>query len=152
MSAERLLRFPLGTELFALRLEDAQHLAEIDPPAPVPLAPTVIAGLADVRGRIVTVIDLARLVELPPPARNRRLALLLAPPHGHLALLLGDKVEVFVTDLTRARGAEPGREGGEMQPLRPLLTEEGVLLNLIEPAAVNRLCDHHVRESFRMVG
>jgi purine-binding chemotaxis protein CheW len=152
MPAERLLRFPLGSELFALRLEDAQHLAEIDPPTPVPLAPAPIAGLADVRGRIVTVIELARLVGLPPPERSRRLALLLAPPRGHLALFLGDSVDVLVTDLARARLEEPAGEDAESRPLRSLLTEEGLLLNLVDPAAVDSLCDHHVRESFRRAG
>jgi len=152
MSADRLLRFPLGTELFGLRLADAQHLAEIDSPAPVPLAPPEIAGLADVRGRIVTVIELARLVDLPPPTRNRWLALLLAPPRGHLALLLGDTVDVLVTDLAAARIEEAGGEGPGGRPVRSLLTEEGVLLNLIDPIAIDRLCDHRVRESFRMAG
>jgi chemotaxis signal transduction protein len=152
MSADRLLRFPLGAEVLGLRLEDAQYLAEIDPPAPVPLAPPEIAGLADVRGRIVTVIDLARLVGLPAPSRTRWLALLLAPPRGHLALLLGDTVDVLVTDLARARLEETGEEGSGRRPLRSLLTEEGVLLNLVDPLAIDRLCDHRVRESFRMAG
>ena len=61
-------------------------------------------------------------------------------------------MEILVTDLARARVEESGGEEPDRQPLRPLLTEEGVLINLIDPAEIDRLCDHHVRESFRMAG
>jgi purine-binding chemotaxis protein CheW len=153
MPAERLLRFPLGRETFALRLPDACYLAEVDLPAPVPLAPPEIAGLAEVRGRVVTLVDLAQLAGVEASPVPRRRALILAPPRSHLALLLpGHEVDLVVTDLSRAREQDPAGEEAATRPSRGWLTEEGLLLNLVDPEAVASLCSRRVQERFAARG
>jgi purine-binding chemotaxis protein CheW len=146
MPASRLLRFPLGREHFGLPLAEALHLADVGPPTPVPFAPGEIAGLADVRGRIVTLVDLARVAGLPPPARRVWRAILLAPPRSHLALLVADEVDILVTDLERATEQGPEISEAGARPVRGVLTEEGLLLNLVDPTALAEACDRRVRK------
>ena len=135
MAEERLLRFTLGRETFALRLDDAGSLVNLPGRSRVPLAPREIGGVADVRGRVVTLVRLTRLADLPDDAGPSRRALLLAPPRGHIGLEVDHDVE---------NGA-----GGEELPFRGLLTAEGVLLNLIDPEALADACQRRVLQRFR---
>lgn len=82
----------------------------------LPLAAPAVAGLMNLRGRIVTVLDLRRCLGLPErPADGRPVNLVLATadnPLGLLADLAGDVMEVdersFVPRPAHARG--PGHE------------------------------------------
>ncbi|MGZ6140175.1 MAG: chemotaxis protein CheW, partial [Myxococcaceae bacterium] len=38
----------------------------------VPRAPASVVGVVNLRGRVVTVVDFARLLELPPPTQPQR--------------------------------------------------------------------------------
>jgi purine-binding chemotaxis protein CheW len=55
-----------GGQLFGLKLERVRDVFVPRGLSPVPLAPPEIAGLLNLRGRIVTAIDLRRRLGLPP--------------------------------------------------------------------------------------
>jgi purine-binding chemotaxis protein CheW len=55
-----------GGQLFGLRLERVRDVFVPRGLSPVPLAPPEVAGLLNLRGRIVTAIDLRRRLGLPP--------------------------------------------------------------------------------------
>jgi purine-binding chemotaxis protein CheW len=55
-----------GGQLFGLRLERVRDVFVPRGMSPVPLAPPEVAGLLNLRGRIVTAIDLRRRLGLPP--------------------------------------------------------------------------------------
>lgn len=58
----------------------------------VPLAPPEIAGSLNLRGRIVTAIDLRRRLRLPPPDMGQTLMSVVAEHGGDLYALLVDQV------------------------------------------------------------
>jgi purine-binding chemotaxis protein CheW len=63
-----LLLARLGRELYGL---DARHVTRIEPVAhltPVPRVPKWVAGVTNVRGRVLSVVDLAAFLGLPSPA------------------------------------------------------------------------------------
>ncbi len=64
----------------------------------VPLAPPTIEGLINLRGQIVTAIDLRRRLELPPrPAGQRPMNVVVRSEDGPVSLLvdeIGDVVEI----------------------------------------------------------
>lgn len=66
--------------------------------APVPLAHGAVQGLLNLRGQIVTAIDLRRRLELPPRLENRRPMLVVARTDaGAVAFLvdaIGDVIDV----------------------------------------------------------
>lgn len=55
----------LGTHWFALPIADVWEVFPLRRVAPVPLAPASVRGLMNLRGRIVTVLDTAALLDLP---------------------------------------------------------------------------------------
>jgi purine-binding chemotaxis protein CheW len=58
----------------------------------IPLAPPEIAGSLNLRGRIVTAIDLRRRLQLPPPAAGQARMSVVAEQGGELYALLVDQV------------------------------------------------------------
>src|SRR5579864_5093350 len=67
----------------------------------IPLAPPDIAGSLNLRGRIVTAIDLRRRLSLPPPEPGQKRMSVVAEQGGELYALLVDQVsEVMNLDAT----------------------------------------------------
>jgi purine-binding chemotaxis protein CheW len=58
----------------------------------IPLAPPEIAGSLNLRGRIVTAIDLRRRLRLPPPEPGQKRMSVVAEQGGELYALLVDQV------------------------------------------------------------
>jgi len=58
----------------------------------IPLAPREIAGSLNLRGRIVTAIDLRRRLSLPPPEPGQKRMSVVAEQGGELYALLVDQV------------------------------------------------------------
>lgn len=58
----------------------------------IPLAPPEIAGSLNLRGRIVTAVDLRRRLNLPPPPAGQKLMSVVAEHGGELYALLVDQV------------------------------------------------------------
>lgn len=63
----------------------------------IPLAPPEIAGSLNLRGRIVTAIDLRRRLHLPPAPPDHRLMSVVAEQGGELYALLVDQVSEVMT-------------------------------------------------------
>ncbi|MGD1147041.1 MAG: chemotaxis protein CheW [Thermoanaerobaculaceae bacterium] len=61
----RLCTFYLDDMLFGIDVDAVQEVLRYQTMTPVPLAPTVVAGLINLRGQIVTALDLRRRLELP---------------------------------------------------------------------------------------
>jgi len=61
----RLCTFYLDGMLFGIDVDAVQEVLRFQTMTPVPLAPAVVAGLINLRGQIVTALDLRRRLELP---------------------------------------------------------------------------------------
>lgn len=53
------LAFVLGGEAFAIEIERIREIIEYDTPTPVPMMPTAVCGVINLRGAVVPVLDLA---------------------------------------------------------------------------------------------
>ncbi|MGK5095200.1 chemotaxis protein CheW [Deltaproteobacteria bacterium TL4] len=62
-----LIRFKIGNEIYAIRLLQVNHITSVPPSLvfSVPKCPTYVKGVINVRGEIITVIDLPRMFESP---------------------------------------------------------------------------------------
>lgn len=65
----------VGGQLFGLPIERVQDVFVLDQLTRVPLATPEIAGVLNLRGRIVTAIDMRRRLALPPGDVGRRMAI-----------------------------------------------------------------------------
>jgi purine-binding chemotaxis protein CheW len=63
-TARQFCTFFLGHLFFGVEVNRVQEVIRYQPITPVPLAPAAVHGLINLRGQIVTAIDLRRLLEL----------------------------------------------------------------------------------------
>ena len=123
--AEQHLVFALGAGLHALNLKAISGVADAGVVRNVPRAPLAVLGLAEWRGRLITVIDLPHLLgEHCDPGSASLIRL--APPLDHLAFFVPARVEVRSLETTPRSGSIEG--GG----LTPRILEPGDLLARIE--------------------
>lgn len=64
-AGRQLCTFHVGELFFGIDVTSVQEVIRYQPMTPVPLA-SVVSGLINLRGQIVTAIDMRRLLELPP--------------------------------------------------------------------------------------
>ena len=90
--------FFLDEYLFGVELEKVQEVIRYLEVTEIPLAPDVISGLMNLRGQIVTGIDLRRRLDLPPRRGDRQpMNVVIRSADGGVSLLvddIGDVVEV----------------------------------------------------------
>ncbi len=85
----------------------------------VPLANPVVEGLINLRGQIVTAIDLRRRLSLAPrPAGHKPMNVIVRDTHGAVALLVDEIGDVITSDEDLFEPPPPGLTG----PARELVT------------------------------
>ncbi len=93
--------FYLDKLLFGVELRGVQEVIRSLEMTRVPLAPSVVSGLINLRGQIVTAVNLRRRLELQPaPAGTRAMNVVVRSEDGAVSLLvdeIGDVVEVEET-------------------------------------------------------
>jgi purine-binding chemotaxis protein CheW len=96
--ARQFCTFFLDEYLFGVELEKVQEVIRYLELTDVPLAPDVISGLMNLRGQIVTGIDLRRRLDLPArPGDRHPMNVVIRSVDGAVSLLvddIGDVVEV----------------------------------------------------------
>lgn len=79
-------------------VEAVQEVLRYQPMTEVPLTTTLIRGLINLRGQIVTAVEMRHLLHLAPrPAESEPMNVILRDDHGAISLLvdeIGDVVEV----------------------------------------------------------
>lgn len=146
------VHFEAGGHRLGIPLEEVAEIARIRRATPVPRAPEFVAGIANIRGRVVTLLDAERLFGTgdgsPGPTAGAMIegyAAVLAPPRGHLALFTRSRL-----DIGRGHEAE-GAAGASAvgAPVEGLAIMDGVLVHLIPPAALHDHCETLVLERYR---
>lgn len=100
------VHFRIAGDRLGLALEDVQEIARVTRITKVPRTPAMIRGLANIRGRVVTLLDAEVLyggIEGAPPGDQGQ-AVVLAPPREHLALYTRSRL-----DIGRGREADTAR-------------------------------------------
>lgn len=83
----RYCTFELGGHFFGVDVTRVQEVVRYQPCTRVPLAPPEVCGLINLRGQIVTTIDLRRRLGLPPRGGDALpVNLLIATPEGAVSL------------------------------------------------------------------
>jgi purine-binding chemotaxis protein CheW len=109
MASTRACAFTLGGHRFAVDVTEAREVVVFDGVTPLPLAPSFVLGLANLRGTVMPVVDLAPLLGLP--AREVK--------GQTLGLVLGHGPWTAAAAVDAVLGLEPllAREGdGEAPP------------------------------------
>jgi purine-binding chemotaxis protein CheW len=90
--------FDVAGSYFGIDVLQVQEVLRYQEMTPVPLAPAVIEGLINLRGQIVTALDMRRRLGLPPRASGQTaMNVVVRTEEGAVSLLvdeIGDVVEV----------------------------------------------------------
>ena len=105
----------------------------------VPRAPGPVLGVVNLRGRVVTVVDFALLLELPGPAQPQRKLILLDRGRRDLALSVTDVEGIETVDKVSTQPRE------SRAPVRGVTRVKGVAVTVLDTdaldLAVTRLFD-----------
>ncbi|WP_366658050.1 chemotaxis protein CheW [Fodinicurvata sp. EGI_FJ10296] len=83
----------LADQLFGIPTEEVQDVHRLQSITPIPLAPPEIAGALNIRGKIVTAVDLRRRLGLPTAEKKGKdLMSIVAEYNDHLYSLLIDEI------------------------------------------------------------
>jgi purine-binding chemotaxis protein CheW len=141
-SAHEALVFHLGEECYAFSSEQVLEVRPLPHLTRLPSAPAFVAGLVNVRGRIVPILDLRPLFGLPSPPGTARSIILLSSARGTVGVLATDRPEVRrLPDLELTRlpaGTPPGLDPIYVRGLtrnrvvvldaKPLLADQRVIV------------------------
>lgn len=90
--------FFVDDRFFGVDVEKVQEVIRYLPITPIPLAPPVIYGLINLRGQIVTAVDLRRLLQLPDRTADRQpMNIVVQTREGTFSLLvdrIGDVMQI----------------------------------------------------------
>jgi purine-binding chemotaxis protein CheW len=91
--------FRLQELTFGIEVQTIQEVIRYQEMTPVPLAPATIQGLINLRGQIVTAIDLRARLGLPPRAAGELpMNVIVRTPDGAVSLLVDEIGEVVEVD------------------------------------------------------
>lgn len=97
--AAQLCTFTVADTLLGLEVEHVQEVIRFHEMARVPLASDKIEGLINLRGQIVTAIDMRRRLGLDPrDPGDLPMNVVLTPGHGSVSLLVDDIGDVLELD------------------------------------------------------
>lgn len=75
------LTFSVAVETYALAIEGIKEIIEVSPVTVVPMMPSYVRGVINLRGAVVPVVDLAARFGQPPAAIGRRSCLVILEIH-----------------------------------------------------------------------
>ena len=117
----QVVEFQLAYERHALEVRWMREVVALRDLTPLPGAPAFVAGLVNVRGRVVSVVDLKAFFDLPPkglPDLNR--VLVVADEHLEFGLLVDAVLGVTVIDADHIHPPLPTHTGVRERYLRGL--------------------------------
>ena len=99
MSSERYLEFDLGNEQFAIPLILVKEVISLPSMTPIPRAPDYFSGVMNLRGMIITVLDLRKKMSITPKEDQTESAVIII---NHEEIQLG----VIVDEANRVLAVE----------------------------------------------
>ena len=122
---------------FGIGVREVQEVIRYQEMTRVPLAASVVRGLINLRGQIVTAIDLRRRLGLPDPtpaSDHLPMNLVVRTDDGVVSLLVDEIGEVVEVDEDSFERPPPTLEGVARELVRGVYKREGSLLLVLDTA------------------
>jgi len=88
----------IGQETVGIPLNQIREFITIDTPVPIPFTPKFVVGNISVRGEILTLIDIATLIDAPPCSGNKKQALVVSIKDFYAGILIEQIHDVVQID------------------------------------------------------
>jgi purine-binding chemotaxis protein CheW len=125
----QVLIFKLGEELFALRTEKVQSINETMNITRVPMAPEYIKGLVNLRGNVLSLLDINLLLDLPHNEDLQENIIILEIENETLGISVDQVIEVI--DMAEHLLA-PISDLSNREYIEGILKFEGSIVTLID--------------------
>lgn len=137
---KRFLEFHLGSESYAVELLVVKEV--ITPPemTPIPKAPAYVCGLMNLRGLVLTVIDLRKRLGVQPGPNSTQNAVIIFDLGERMVGVVVDSIQKVLNVAQDHIRPVPDMEGPSSAHLRGIIQNEEKLTMWLEPQA---LLDKH---------
>ena len=125
----QLATFRLDGDLYGVEVEHVQEVLKSQGLTRVPLAPPAVAGLINLRGQVVTAIELRERLGRPPRPADTDAVVIVVRLHGEAVSLLVDSIaDVVDVDATDFETPPDTLEGQARELIRGAYKLDGQLL------------------------
>ena len=125
----QLATFRLDGDLYGIEVEHVQEVLRSQQLTRVPLAPNAVAGLINLRGQVVTAIELRERLGRPPRAEGTDAVVIVVRLHGEAVSLLVDSIaDVVDVDASDFEAPPDTLEGQARDLIRGACKLHGQLL------------------------
>lgn len=128
----------IGGQLFGIPVLTVQDVLGPQRLARIPLAPPQVAGALNMRGRIVTAIDLRVSLGLPPAERDKQMSIVVDHKGELYSLLIDEVGEVLALDAERLEPNPPTLKASWREVSNGIYRLDGQLMVVLQ---VERLLD-----------
>lgn len=129
--------FYINREMFGVDVLLVQEVVRSQQITPVPLAPAVIRGLMNLRGNIVSTIDMRRRLNLPPaPAGSDWINVIVRTSSGLISLLVDQIGDVIEVDEAGFEPVPATARGDGRASIARVYKLDGALLQVLHPDRV----------------
>ena len=125
----QLATFRLDGDLYGVEVEHVQEVLRSQGLTRVPLAPAAVAGLINLRGQVVTAIELRERLGRPPRPEGTDAVVIVVRLHGEAVSLLVDSIaDVVDVDATDFEAPPDTLDGQARELIRGAYKLDGTLL------------------------
>lgn len=128
MASVQMCTFTLDRYLFGVDVRQVQEVLRFQAMTRVPLAPALVRGLINLRGQIVTALDLRERLGLPPREGADPLNVVLRREGDVVSLLVDDIGDVVEIDEDKLERPPPTLRGPVAEIVRAVVQMDGALL------------------------
>jgi purine-binding chemotaxis protein CheW len=140
--SKNLVGFIVGDVHYAVAIQRVKEIANPLTVVALPKAPPAVVGVADYRGDVVPVIDLAVRFGLPGTVATRRTKWIIVDVQGRFVALVVDAVtEVFGTGGAELRPAPSLGSGDELRGITGVTNHLGTLTFVLETTRFGELTE-----------
>lgn len=139
-SRESYCTFRLGSLNLGVEVSDVQEVIRYQPTTRVPLTSSVVHGLMNLRGQIVTALDLRSRLGLPASESEKQLMnVVVRSPDGPISLLVDEIGDVVEVNQERFEPPPETLKGVHREFIRGAMKLENELLLLLDTVSVLRV-------------
>ncbi|MDQ8035899.1 MAG: chemotaxis protein CheW [Pedobacter sp.] len=131
--------FFIGEQFYGIPVGDVQEVLQSQPLTRAPLAPAAIAGLMNLRGQIVTAVDVRRVLRSQAASHTEeKMNLVIRHASTEVSLLVDQIGDVVTVDESKVERPPETLQGMAREFIRGISALEGRLLLLVD---VHRMLD-----------
>jgi purine-binding chemotaxis protein CheW len=134
---QRLLSFSLGTEKFALPLLAVREVISVIDFTPLPFTPNYILGVINIRGQIITVIDLGTRLSIIDKSHRSEAAVIVCESGNIRVALMVDSIDQVINPEPQDIQEKPEVESSiRSRFVKLIYRKDNTIITLIDTAKI----------------